>query len=112
MIIPVLSLVSNLYEPQVGFWVDHTHQMLAGINRTVFLNQWGTPDIYMGLDHLQEFFGLDFIRPNSDSVRKDPLTAWIYEKMDTFLIFKRNRLIFHFKWSEFKQKFRKSEIMM
>jgi len=112
MVIPVLGFVSNLYEPQIGCWVDRTHQMLAGINRAVFLHQWGLPDIHISLDHLQEFFRLDFFFLNCDPVRKESLAVWIYKKQDTFLIFRRNRLIFHFKWSAFKRKFKKPELMM
>jgi hypothetical protein len=112
MVIPVLGLFSNLCEPQIGCWVDRTHQMLAGINRTVFLNQRGLPDIHISLEHLLELFKLNFLCLNSDPLEKNPLTVWIYEKKDTLLIFRRNRLIFHFKWSAFKQKFKKPEIMM
>ena len=111
MVIPVLGLVSNLCDPQIGGWMDRTHQMLAGINRTVFLNQWGLPDIHISPDHLN-FLKLDFLFLNRDSLEENPLTVWIYEKKDTFLIFRRNKLIFHFKWSVFKQKFKKPEIMM
>jgi len=73
MVIPVLGLVSNLCDPQIGCWMKCTHQMLAGINRTVFLNQWGLPDINISLDHLLEFFELDFIFLNRDSIGKIPL---------------------------------------
>ena len=112
MIVPVLGLASNLCEPQIGCRVDRTHQLLAGINRKVFLNQWGFPDIHISPDHLLEFFKLDFHCLNSDSLEKHSLTVWIYEKKDTFLIFRGNRLIFHFKWNAFKQKFKRPEIMM
>jgi len=112
MIIPVLGLASNLCEPQIGCWMDRTHQMLAGINQKLFLNQWGLPDINIGLDHLLEFFKPDFFFLNSDCMIENSLTVWIYEKKDTFLIFRRNKLIFHFKWSTFRQEFKKPEIMM
>jgi len=112
MIVPVLGLVSNLHEPQIGCWVDHTHQLLAGLNRKVFLNQWGFPDIQISSEHLLEFLKLDFLCLNSYSLGKHPLTVWIYEKKDTFLIFRGNRLIFHFKWNTLKHKLRKPEIMM
>ena len=112
MVIPPLGLVSHFCKPQIGCGVDRPHQILAGINRTIFLNQWGLPDIRISPDHLLEFFKLDFLCLNRDSLGRNHFTAWIYEKKDTFLIFRRNKLILHFKWSAFKQKFKKSEIMI
>ncbi len=112
MVIPLLGLVSHFCKPQIGCGVERTHQMLAGINRTIFLNQWGLPDINISMDHLLEFFKLDFLCLNRDSLGRNHFTAWIYKKEDTFLIFRRNKLIFHFKWSVFKQKLKKQEIMM
>ena len=112
MMIPVLGLISNLCEPQIGPWVGRTHRLLAGLNRKVFLNQWGVPDIQLSPDHLLESFKLDFLCLKSDPLEKNPLTVWIYEKKDTLLIFRGNRLIFHFKWNAFKQKFKKPEIVM
>jgi hypothetical protein len=112
MFIPVLGIVPNLYEPQIGCRVDRTHQLLAGISKKVFLNQWGLPDIHISLDDLLKYFKPDFLCLNSDSLEKNLLTIWIYQTMNTFLIFKQTRLIFHFKWSKFKQEFKKPEIMI
>ena len=85
--------------------------MLAGINQEIFCRQWGMPEINIGFDHLQEFFRLDFLPSNNDSSENDlTLIAWIYEKRDMFVLFRRGKLVAHFKWSEFKERFKKSKV--
>jgi len=111
MAIPVLNLISNLCKPQSKQTAGLTHLMLAGINQEIFCRQWGMPEINIGFDHLQEFFRLDFLPSNNDSSENDlTLIAWIYEKRDMFVLFRRGKLVAHFKWSEFKERFKKSKV--
>lgn len=99
----ILSLISNLYKPH------SRHLMLSGINQEIFLRHWGTPEFNINIDNLREFFRLDFLPLDSDSLENDIFTAWIYEKMDIFILFRKGKLIAHFKWSEFRERFKRSK---
>lgn len=90
--------------------MDRAHLMLAGINQEVFLRQWGMPEIHVSFNHLQEYFKLDIFSLNNDSSGDDPPTAWIYEKRDMFVLFRRGKLIVHFKWSELKERIKNSKV--
>ncbi len=106
----VPNLISNLWKnplPPRPMMARQNHLMLAGINQTVFLNQWGIPEIKISLDRLGGFFNLDSMSFHIDSPEEDPYTVWIYEKRDRILFFKRGKLISHFKWSEFREKWKR-----
>jgi hypothetical protein len=108
MAIPVLSLISNLCKPRPKYPTGQIHLKLAGINQDIFIRQWGAPEIDITLENLERFFSLDFL-PSSRNTpfENDPTTAWIYEKMDRFVLFRKGKLIAHFKWSEFKGRSKK-----
>lgn len=108
MAIHVLGLISNLYKPQPRHKIGGAHLMLSGINQEIFLRHWGTPEININFDDLQEIFRLDFLPFNSDSPENETFAAWIYEKMDIFVLFRKGKLIAHFKWSEFRERFQRS----
>jgi len=97
------TLISNLLRrpPRGG---AHPHALLTGIYQTVFLHQWGVPEIKISLDRLQGFFELDALFLNSEPTEEDSHTVWIYEKRDMILFFKRGRLVSHFKWGEFRER--------
>lgn len=82
------------------------HQVLSGIHQTTFLNQWGHPEIRLSLDHLEGFFELDSISLKNELGEETFHSVWIYESKDKILFFKRGRLISHFKWSDFKQRWK------
>ncbi len=84
--------------------------MLSGINQEIFLRHWGTPEFNINIDNLREFFKLDFLPLDSDSLGNDTFTAWIYEKMDLFVLFRKGKLIAHFKWSELREKFKRLQV--
>jgi len=100
----ILSLISSLYKPQ------SRHLMLSGINQEIFLRHWGTPEFNINIDNLREFFKLDFLPLDSDSLGNDTFTAWIYEKMDIFVLFRKGKLVAHFKWSELREKFKRLQV--
>ena len=81
--------------------------MLAGINQTVFLNHWGIPEIKISLDRLQGYYELDSLSLNTEPSEEDNNTVWIYEKKDRIFLFKKGKLISHFRWSEFREKWKK-----
>ncbi len=110
MAIPVLSLISNFYRPRPRYPRGQIHLKLAGISQDIFIRQWGTPELEVTLQDLQRFFSLDFLPLDSHSPEDHPMAAWIYEKVDMFVLFSEGKLIAHFKWSEFKERFRKPEI--
>ena len=110
MAIPFLSLISNLCGSQSKHSTGRTQCMLAGINQEIFVRQWGMPETNIRLDNLQEFFRLGFFPSSNDSLGNESLTACIYEKMDMFVVFRKGKLIAHFKWSEFKQRLKKAKV--
>jgi hypothetical protein len=103
MVIP--NLITNLLR-RPSRPAGHQHAMLTGIYQTVFLNQWGVPEIKISLDRLQGVFELDALFLNSEPSEDDNHTVWIYEKRDMILFFKRGRLVSHFRWSEFKERWK------
>ncbi|MGB9629735.1 MAG: hypothetical protein ACPL6D_13845 [Thermodesulfobacteriota bacterium] len=110
----VRNLISNfLRHPPQSFsgFSKAQHQMLSGIHQTVFLNQWGLPEIQLSLDRMEGFFELGSISLKDVSGEGNLHSVWIYESKDKILFFKRGRLISHFKWSDFKQRWRVSKDM-
>lgn len=104
MAIPVLSVISNFCKPRPKYRMGQIHLKLAGINQDVFIRQWGAPEIDIPLENLERFLSLDFLPSSSNTIENDPATVWIYEKMDMFVLFRKGKLIAHFKWSEFKER--------
>jgi hypothetical protein len=83
------------------------HLMMSGIYQNTFLSQWGTPEFQMGLGRLAGFFKLDFLFMNWGQSEAGEYTAWIYEKRNRILFFRNRKLIFHFRWDEFKEKWKR-----
>ena len=109
MLTLVPNLVSNIWKsPSRPHRTNH-HLMLAGINQTIFLNHWGVPDIKISLDRLQGFYELDSLSLNTEANEEDCHTVWIYEKKDRIFFFKRGKLVSHFRWSEFREKWKKPQ---
>ena len=105
---PLLAYLSTLLRPKAGQslrMVGSPHLMMRGIKDTVFLGQWGIPEITTGINDLASFFVLDFLSSNTNIPQN--VAAWIYEKKDMVLFFEEEKLVSHFKWSQFKKNFRK-----
>jgi len=107
MLTLVPNLISNLLRGPSRPPRNNSHLMLAGINQTVFLNQWGVPEIKISLDRLQGSYELDSLSLSTEPHEGDYHTVWIYEKKDRIFFFKRGKLISHFRWREFKEKWKK-----
>jgi hypothetical protein len=113
MLALVPNLISNIWKgpsrPSTRPSRNNQHLMLAGINQTLFLNHWGIPEIKISLDRLQGYYELDSLSLNTEPSEEDNNTVWIYEKKDRIFFFKRGKLISHFRWSEFRENWKKSK---
>jgi len=79
--------------------------MLAGICQDVFLKEWGSPEIEINLDQIEDCYERGAVTPDpNDSEGENIHSVWIYKKKDRIFFFAKKRLISHFKWSDFKEK--------
>jgi hypothetical protein len=82
------------------------HLMLAGINQTLFLNQWGVPETRLGLKRVGSLDKLGSLFLIADSAEEAYYSVWIYKKRNRILFFTKKRLISHSRWSEFREKWK------
>ncbi len=82
------------------------HLMLAGINQTPFLSQWGVPETRIGLKRVGSLDKLGSLFLIEDSAEEAYYSVWIYEKRNRILFFTKKRLISHSRWSEFREKWK------
>ena len=111
MAIPVLALITNLCKPRPKYPQGQIHLKLAGMNQDIFIRQWGEPEIDTTLEKLKRLLSFDFL-PFSDTFENDTTRVWIYEKMDMFVLFRKGNLVAHFKWSEFRERSKKTAAEM
>jgi hypothetical protein len=104
MAIPILKLISDLWKPKPRHVPERRHLMLAGITQSVFVKQWGSPEIQINLDQLRGFYQQGSMALNTSAGINDPHSVWIYTKHDKICFFTNRRLVSHFKWSAFKDK--------
>ena len=107
MLTAVPNLMSNLLKSSPRPSGRTQHLMLAGINQTIFLNQWGVPETQIGLKKLGSLDKLGSIFLIEDSAEEAHYSVWIYKKRDRILFFTKKRLISHSRWSEFREKWKK-----
>jgi len=107
MLTLVPNLISNILKGSPRPPRSNQHLMLAGINQTVFLKNWGGPEIKIGLDRLQGHYELDSLSLDHEADEEDSHTVWIYEKKDRIFFFNKGKLVSHFRWSEFREKWKK-----
>jgi hypothetical protein len=77
--------------------------MLAGIDQTVFVKQWGEPETQIGLNCLGSLYKLGTLFLIVNPSEEVHHSVWIYKRKDRILFFTKRRLTSHFKWSEFKE---------
>ena len=82
------------------------HLMLAGINQTLFLNQWGVPETRIGLKRIGSLDKLGSLFLIEDSAEEAYYSIWIYKRRNRILFFTKKRLISHSTWSEFREKWK------
>ena len=105
--IPVPNLISSLWKrPPVPVQAN-PYGMMAGLYQTLFSNQWGVPEFQVSLEKLAGFFRLDSLFLNIRPGEEDYYTVWIYEKKNKILFFRNKKLILHFAWDEFKEKWKR-----
>ncbi len=86
------------------------HQMLAGINQAVFVRQWGMPQATLALTDLQMPFSVESLSLRSETTEaKNPLVAWIYETKDRLLVFRKEKLVSHFRWSDVRERMKRQK---
>jgi len=109
MMIPVSAPITNLWKrpPTPVAVASNPYLMMAGIFQTVFLNQWGVPEFQISLARLAGFFKLEALFSNIGYFEGEYYSVWIYEKRNKVLFFRNKRLIFHFRWDEFKEKWKR-----
>jgi hypothetical protein len=108
MLTLVPSLMSNFLKSSPRPPGKTRHLMLAGINQTIFLNQWGIPETRIGLKRLGSLDKLGSLFLIEDSAEEALYSVWIYKKRDRILFFTKKRLISHSRWSEFREKWKKT----
>jgi len=105
--IPVPNLISSLWKrPPVPVQAN-PYGMMAGLYQTLFSNQWGVPEFQVSLEKLAGFFRLDSLFLNIRPGEEDYYRVWIYEKKNKILFFRNKKLILHFAWDEFKEKWKR-----
>jgi hypothetical protein len=77
--------------------------MLAGISQTVFLKNWGEPDVEIYLRRLGKLCEKGTLYLTVNSADKADHSVWIYRKKDRILFFAEKKLHCHFKWSGFER---------
>jgi len=107
VMIPVPNLISSLWKrPPVPVQAN-PYGMMAGLYQTLFSNQWGVPEFQVSLEKLAGFFRLDSLFLNIRPGEEDYYRVWIYEKKNKILFFRNKKLILHFRWDEFKEKWKR-----
>ena len=107
VMIPVPNLISSLWKrPPVPVQAN-PYGMMAGLYQTLFSNQWGVPEFQVSLEKLAGFFRLDSLFLNIRPGEEDYYRVWIYEKKNKILFFRNKKLILHFGWDEFKEKWKR-----
>jgi len=107
VMIPVPNLISSLWKrPPVPVHAN-PYGMMAGLYQTLFSNQWGVPEFQVSLEKLAGFFRLDSLFLNIRPGEEDYYTVWIYEKKNKILFFRNKKLVLHFRWGEFKEKWKR-----
>jgi len=102
------SLMSNFLRSSPRPSGKIPHLMLAGINQTLFLNQWGVPETRIGLKRIGSLGKLGSLFLIEDSAEEAYYSVWIYKKRNRILFFTKKRLISHSRWSEFREKWKKT----
>lgn len=104
MTIPGFDRISGFLKQRPRRAIERRHLMLAGIDQTVFLNQWGAPEIQIGLDVLEGFYKKGSVALSTESLARALNSVWIYKERNRIFFFTKNKMVAHFKWSDFKEK--------
>ena len=103
--IPNLGVFPTIWKQKEASPDERRHLMLAGLHQDVFLSQWGRPQIEINLDLLEGFYKRDSVAISKEVTGEGDHSVWIYKEKDRIFFFTRKKLVFHFKWSDFKEKY-------
>jgi hypothetical protein len=103
MIISLLRMIQQFGRGRSSYVTTRPHVMLAGISQTVFLKNWGEPDVEIYLRRLGKLCGKGTLYLTVNSGEKADHSVWIYRKKDRILFFTEEKLHCHFKWSGFER---------
>jgi hypothetical protein len=103
MTISILRMIQQFGRGRSSYVGTRTHVMLAGISQTVFLKNWGEPDVEIYLKRLGRLCERGSLYLTVSSGEKADHSVWIYRKRDRILFFSEKKLHCHFKWSGFEQ---------
>jgi hypothetical protein len=80
--------------------------MLAGINQSVFMREWGFPEVEIQLDRIQGFFKRKATFMEAPFVDENYYTMWIYKKRNKVLFFIKGTMVSHLSCTEFKERWK------
>jgi hypothetical protein len=101
MAISLLRMIQQIGRGRSSYVPPRPHVMLAGISQTVFLKNWGEPDVEIYLRKLGRLSEKGTLYLTVNSGEKADHAVWIYRKKDRILFFAEKKLHCHFKWSGF-----------
>jgi hypothetical protein len=80
--------------------------MLAGINQSLFLHEWGFPEVEIGLDRIQGFFKQSTTFMEARPSEENDYSMWIYKSRNKVLFFMRGTMVSHLTCTDFKERWR------
>ena len=109
MTIPIPELIKNLRKRPPSHAGAYHHLMLAGISQTMFIQNWGEPEIHISLKRLGGFLGGKSLYLVVNSDNDADFSILIYRKIGSVLFFTKKKLVTHFRWSGFEERYSKLE---
>ncbi len=100
-----LKLRPLFWKPRSRDRTSRSHSVMAGIYQNAIFNQWGSPEIQISISHADTDR-----KPDSLKVRIPPPeealdVVLIYKARNRIFFFKKKRLLFHFRWSDYGERY-------
>jgi hypothetical protein len=102
MTIPGLDLISNFRKTRPKQTPERPHLFMTGLNQKVFLNPWGEPEAQVALNQLGKLNKLETLFLVTDPAKEAHLSAWIYKKKNSILLFAKEKWVSHFSCKKFR----------
>ncbi len=108
MALPILRLISSLWgRPARAVPRRHPRRLvLAGIHQSVFLSEWGFPEVEIALDRMRGIFKPEATFMEARSADENGYRMWIYRKRNKVLFFIRGTMVSHLSCTEFKERWK------
>jgi hypothetical protein len=104
MTIHILRLISNFWWRPSRTVSRPRPLMLAGIHQSVFLSEWGFPEVEVPLDRMRGVFKPDVTFMDAQSADENGYRMWIYRKRNKVLFFTRGTMVSHLSCTDFKER--------